>query len=46
MVSASTPSANEPVKDVILVKWYSDRFSILGENPSEEDDHDNYYVHE
>ena len=52
MASASTPSANEPAKDIILVhtvqlkpminyKWCSVRFSTLWENPSEEIDNDN-----
>ena len=26
--------------------WCSDRFSILWENPAEEDDYDNYYYYE
>ena len=26
-----------------MYKWCSDRFSTLRENPSEEDDYDNYY---
>ena len=28
-----------------MYKWFSDRFSTLRENLSEEDDYDNYYYY-
>ena len=46
MASASTPSANEPAKDLILVHTVQFKpvlKAYFSENPSEEVDYDNYY---